>query len=155
VRRDLGYPIVVSPFAQFIVTQAVLNVVQGERYKTIPDEVRKYAMGYYGRLAAEPSGAFMERANIGPKDFVTERPGDHVAPWLPRLRAELGAGTSDEDLLLAAFYDKSLLAPLRKPPPVYEFHTSPLHELIRHIGTRAGLAHARIRFAGTDISLSV
>jgi pyruvate/oxaloacetate carboxyltransferase len=155
VRRDLGYPIVVSPFAQFIVTQAVLNVVQGERYKTIPDEVRKYAMGYYGRLAAEPSGAFMERANIGPKDFVTERPGEHVAPWLPRLRAELGAETSDEDLLLAAFYDKSLLAPLRNPPPVYEFHTSPLHELIRHIGTRAGLAHARIRFAGTDISLSV
>ncbi|TMG89344.1 MAG: carboxylase, partial [Betaproteobacteria bacterium] len=47
VRRDLGYPILVSPFAQYIITQAVLNVVQGERYKTIPDEVRKYAMGYY------------------------------------------------------------------------------------------------------------
>src|SRR4029079_1973852 len=50
VRRDLGYPIVVSPFAQFIITQAVLNVVQGERYRTIPDEIRKYAMGHYGKL---------------------------------------------------------------------------------------------------------
>ena len=45
VRHDLGYPIVVSPFAQYIVTQATLNVVQGERYATIPDEIRKYARG--------------------------------------------------------------------------------------------------------------
>ena len=45
VRHDLGYPILVSPFAQYIVTQATLNVVQGERYKTIPDEIRKYAQG--------------------------------------------------------------------------------------------------------------
>src|SRR6185436_13992538 len=55
VRKDLGYPIVVSPFAQYIVTQSVLNVVQGERYKTIPDEIRKYVAGYYGKLAAKPS----------------------------------------------------------------------------------------------------
>ena len=73
VRHDLGYPIVVSPFAQYIVTQAVLNVVQGERYKTIPDEVRKYAMGYYGRLAAQPSAEFLERANIRPSEYVAER----------------------------------------------------------------------------------
>jgi pyruvate/oxaloacetate carboxyltransferase len=154
VRRDLGYPIVVSPFAQFIITQAVLNVVQRERYKTIPDEVRKYAMGYYGRLAAEPSGEFLERANIGPQELVTEPPAQHVAPWLPRLRAELGRDASDEDLLLSAFYDKSLLAPLKKPAPAYQFRTSPLYELIRHIGTRSDISHARIRFAGTDISLS-
>ena len=154
VRRDLGYPILVSPFAQYIVTQAVLNVVQGERYKTIPDEVRKYAMGYYGRLAASPSGAFMERAGIRPQDIVTERPGEHIAPWLPRLRAELGSGAADEDLLLAAFYDKELLAPLKRPAPEYEFHTTPLHELIRHIGTRASIGHASIRFAGTQMSLN-
>ncbi|HVN35675.1 MAG TPA: pyruvate carboxylase subunit B [Casimicrobiaceae bacterium] len=154
VRRDLGYPIVVSPFAQFIVTQAVLNVVQGERYKTIPDEVRKYAMGFYGQLAAEPSGEFMQRANIRPQDLVTEPPARQIAPWLPRLRAELGAHASDETLLLSAFYDKSLLALLEKPAPEYEFRTSPLHELIRHIGSRADLSHARIRFAGTDIRLS-
>src|SRR6185312_12922861 len=110
VRKDLGYPIAVSPFAQYIVTQAVLNVVQVERYKTIPDEVRKYAMGYYGRLAAEPSGQFMERAKIRPSDIVSERPGEHIAPWLPRLRAECGNQARDADLLLAAFYSKELLA---------------------------------------------
>ncbi len=64
MRRDLGYPILVSPFAQYIVTQATLNVVQGERYKTIPDEVRKYAMGYYGRLAAATFGRISASARI-------------------------------------------------------------------------------------------
>ncbi len=154
VRRDLGYPILVSPFAQYIVTQATLNVVQGERYKTVPDEVRKYAMGYYGKLAASPSAEFLERAGIRPADLVTDRPGAHVAPWLPRLRKELGAGASDRDLLLAAFYDKALLAPLKRPAPEYRFRTSPLHELVAWVGTRRDIEHARIRFAGTDMTFS-
>ncbi|HVC31548.1 MAG TPA: pyruvate carboxylase subunit B [Steroidobacteraceae bacterium] len=154
VRHDLGYPIVVSPFAQYIVTQATLNVVQGERYKTIPDEVRKYAMGYYGRLAARPSDEFLERANIRPTDLVTERPAAHIAPWLPRLRAELGAAASDEDLLLAAFYDRKLLEPLRNPAPGCSFRATPLNELIRYVGGRQDLEHVRIRFAGTEMTLS-
>ena len=154
VRRDLGYPIVVSPFAQYIVTQAVLNVVQGERYKTIPDEVRKYAMGYYGKLAAEPSQAFLERANIKPGEMATERPAAHIPPGLPRLRSQLGSTASDEELLLAAFYDKELLAPLAKPAPAYQFRTWPLYELIRYMGTRSDIGRARIRFAGTEICLA-
>jgi oxaloacetate decarboxylase alpha subunit len=116
--------------------------------------VRKYAMGYYGRLAAEPSAEFMERANIRPQDCVDRAPALHISPWVPRLRAELGPDASDEKLLLSAFYDKELLAPLAKPAPAYQFQTSPLYELIRHIGTRSDISHARIRFAGADISLS-
>jgi pyruvate/oxaloacetate carboxyltransferase len=154
VRRDLGYPILVSPFAQYIITQAVMNVVQGERYKTIPDEVRKYAMGYYGRLAAEPSAGFLERANLRPGELVSERPGEHIAPGLPRLRHELGTGASDEDLLLAAFYDRELIAPLNKPQPAYQFRTSPLYELIRYLGNKNDLSSARVRFAGTELSVS-
>lgn len=154
VRRDLGYPIVVSPFAQYIVTQATLNVVQGERYRTIPDEIRKYAMGYYGRLAAPPSDEFLERANVRPSDLVIDRPGEHIEPWVPRLRRELGAGTSDEDLLLAAFYDRPLLEPLRNPAPDCTFRTTPLHELIRYLGSRSDIEYARVRFAGTDLTVS-
>jgi pyruvate/oxaloacetate carboxyltransferase len=155
VRQDLGYPIVVSPFAQYIVTQATLNVVQGERYKTIPDEIRKYALGYYGRLAAKLSNEFLERANIRPGDLVSERPGEHIEPWVPRLRKQLGMGVSDEDLLLAAFYDKTLLEPLNKPAPAYRFRTTPLHELIRYLGSRSDIEYARIRFAGTELTFSV
>jgi pyruvate/oxaloacetate carboxyltransferase len=154
VREDHGYPIVVSPFAQYIVTQATLNVVQGERYKTIPDEVRKYAAGCYGRLAAKPSGEFLDRLNLKPGEIVTGRPGEHLEPWVPRLRKELGAGVPDEDLLLAAFYDKSLLEPLKKPAPKYEFRTTPLNELIRFLGSRRDIEYAQVRFGGTEMTFS-
>jgi oxaloacetate decarboxylase alpha subunit len=154
VRRDLGYPILVSPFAQYIVTQATLNVVQGERYKTIPDEVRKYARGYYGRLAAEPSDEFLQRANIKPSEYVTEAPAAHVEPAIPRLRAELGTGATDEDVLLAAFYDRKLIEPLRNPASECSFRTTPLTELIGFLSQRSDIEHARVRFAGTDMTIS-
>jgi pyruvate/oxaloacetate carboxyltransferase len=154
VRHDLGYPIVVSPFAQYVVTQAVLNVVQGERYKTIPDEVRKYALGYYGRLAAPPADEFLERAKLRPADMVSARAGEHVEPWIPDLRARLGTAATDEDVLLAAFYDQTLLAPLRKPAPVYQFQTSPLYELLHYLDRQADISQARIRFGGTEITVS-
>ena len=154
VRRDLGYPIVVSPFAQYVVTQATLNVVQGERYKTVPDEIRKYAMGYYGRLAARPSDEFLDRLNLKSSELVSERPGEHIEPWLPRLRAELGAGAGDGELLLAAFYDKALLEPLKRPAPEYRFRTTPLHELVAWLGARRDIEHAHIRFAGTEMTFS-
>lgn len=154
VRRDLGYPILVSPFAQYIITQSVLNVVQGERYKTIPDEVRKYAMGHYGRLAAAPSDQFLERAGIRPVQISDEPPAAHLAPALPALRAQLGSGASDEDLLLAAFYAPELLAPLRRPQPAYQFKTTPLMELVRYVGSLKDLRMTRIRFGETEMTLS-
>jgi pyruvate/oxaloacetate carboxyltransferase len=154
VRHDLGYPIVVSPFAQYIVTQATLNVVQGERYRTIPDELRKYARGYYGRLAAQPSDEFLERAHIDPSEYVSEAPAAHLEPWIPRLRAELGPSAGDEDILLAAFYDRRLLAPLRNPAPECRFRTTPLVELVGFLAKRTDIGHARIRFAGTDMTVS-
>ena len=154
VRRDLGYPIVVSPFAQYIVTQATLNVVQGERYRTIPDEIRKYARGYYGRLAAEPSPEFLERANIRPSEYVTEAPAAHIEPWTARLRAELGSSAGDEDVLLAAFYDRKLIEPLRNPVPECRFRTTPLTELVGFLSTRTDIGYARIRFAGTDMTIA-
>jgi oxaloacetate decarboxylase alpha subunit len=154
VRHDLGYPIVVSPFAQYIVTQATLNVVQGERYKTIPDEIRKYARGYYGRLAAQPSAEFLERANIDPSEYVTEAPAAHLEPAIPRLRAELGPAATDEEVLLAAFYDRKLIEPLRNPAPECRFRTTPLTELIGFLATRSGIDYARVRFAGTDMTIS-
>jgi oxaloacetate decarboxylase alpha subunit len=154
VRRDLGYPIVVSPFAQYIVTQATLNVVQGERYKTIPDEIRKYACGYYGKVAAPLSGEFLDRVKLKEKEIVIERPGEHIEPWIPRLRNELGAAARDEDVLLAAFYDRKLLEPLKKPAPEYSFRTSPLRELVAWIGARRDIQYAQIRFAGTEMTFS-
>jgi len=154
VRQDLGYPILVSPFAQFIVTQAVLNVVQGERYKTIPEEVRKYARGGYGRLASPPADEFLERAGLRRSDIVSDPASAPLPPALPALRARLGAGASDEELLLAAFYEPSLLAPLRRPAPALSFHTTPLLELVKYLMAQPDLRSARLVFGGAELSLS-
>jgi len=152
VRADLGYPIVVSPFAQYIVTQAVLNVVQGERYKTIPNEVRKYATGYYGRIAAPLAPEFLERANLKATELVTGRPSDNIDPWLPRLRKELGPRVDDDNILLHAFYNLELLAPLKRTLPNYREKTSPLIELVSYLESRRDIERGRVRFAGTEIS---
>jgi oxaloacetate decarboxylase alpha subunit len=70
------------------------------------------------------------------------------------LRAELGAAARDEDVLLAAFYDRKLLAPLKRPKPEYRFSTTPLHELVAWLGARRDIEYARIRFGGTDMTFS-
>lgn len=155
VRKDLGYPILVSPFAQYIITQAVFNVVQGERYKTIPDEVRKYATGYYGRLAAMPSDEFLERARISPSDINQERAGLHVAPWIPRLREKLGSSATDESILLHAFYDDEILKQLQPQPKLQTMpRATPLSELVTYLASKRDIQYARVHFAGTDITLS-
>lgn len=115
VRVDLGYPILVSPFAQFVVTQAMLNVMSGERYRSIPDEVRRYVLGHYGRLAGEVAPEVADRVfGVGgaSSEPFTGRPGEEIEPALPRLRQERGPFASDDDLLLAAFYSDAELASL-------------------------------------------
>jgi pyruvate/oxaloacetate carboxyltransferase len=153
VRHDLGWPILVSPFAQYIVTQAVLNVVQGERYRTIPDEVRKYAAGDYGRLAARPSDEFLGRAEVDPDAAGSEPPAARLEPGLPALRRRLGATAPDEELLLHAFYDDALVAPLRQPLPPCRFATTPLVELVGHLLAQDDLRAARVHVSGVDLSL--
>lgn len=144
VRIDLGYPILVSPFAQFIVTQAMLNVLGEERYRTIPDEVRRYVRGYYGRLAGEVAPRVADRvfdARDGADGPLTGRAGELIPPALPALRRERGPFDSDDDLLLAAFYTdtelEGLHAARRRDRPSEFSGTSPLVRLLD--GLRTGV----------------
>ena len=153
MREDLGYPILVSPFAQYIVTQAVLNVVQGDRYKSVPDEVKKYACGFYGRLAASPSDEFLNRADLDEfrklKGNVPQR-----LPALPALRKSCGMGARDEDLLLAAFYPTELVSGLHRSLPTEGYSGKPLLELIRFCtkNTKADTFHIRMQDVAVTIS---
>jgi oxaloacetate decarboxylase (Na+ extruding) subunit alpha len=154
VRRELGYPVVVSPFAQFVVTQAVLNVVQGERYCTVPDEVRKYALGHYGELAAPLDPAVADRVTGG-EEPVTARPGERLAPALERLRRERGPFASDDDLLLAAYYPAEQLAPLsaaRPIPTAYPAGRTPLETLVKELGARRDLRYVHIARGGFSLT---
>ncbi|HEY8707142.1 MAG TPA: hypothetical protein VIM34_04010, partial [Burkholderiaceae bacterium] len=93
-------------------------------------------------------------AKICTDDISSERAGAKLEPALPKLRKELGASASDEDLLLAAFYDRTLLEPLSAARTPYRFSTTPLLELVRYVESRRDVRHARIRTSGAEISLS-
>ena len=114
VREDLGYPVIVSPFAQFTITQAAINVVGGKRYGVIPDEVVRYVQGYYGKPAGPIAPEVLARvAEItGGAEPITARPGEVIPPRLEETRAARGPFASDEDLLLAVFYQPAQLDPL-------------------------------------------
>ena len=117
VRHDLGYPIIVSPFAQFVMTQAVLNVMGKERYATVPDEVRKYVLGYYGEIAGPIDPNLFDRITKGAEP-TRARPGDLLEPGIPKVRRERGPFTSDDDLLLAAFYPQREVDALKAAGPI-------------------------------------
>ena len=149
VRKDLGYPTIVSPFAQFVATQATLNVVGGERYKTIPDEVRRYILGYYGELAAPVEPNLYDRVTTGER-IVTERPGDLLPPALERVRRERGPFDSDDDLLLAAFYSDEHYRALKAAGPIeraYAVERNPLLTLLRELAARGDVASLQLKKA--------
>ncbi len=149
VRCELGYPIIVSPFAQFVVTQAVLNVVQGDRYATVPDEVRKYALGYYGELAAPIDPNVLDRV-AGKGQPVSARPGDLLPPGLDRIRRERGPFASDDDLLLAAFYNREQYDRLVDARPIrtdYPIGRTPLVTLIKELAARRDVVSVTLRQA--------
>lgn len=152
VREDLGFPILVSPFAQFVVVQAMLNVTQGERYRTIPDEVRSYVLGRYGRLAGPVLPTVLDRVlDEAPSgtEAHTGRAGEIIPPALPHLRSQRGPFRSDDDLLLAAFYTDPELAGLRSAGPAGgnagpRAAGTPLTELLRGLAEQPRFRHVSI-----------
>lgn len=107
VRRELGYPPLVTPTSQIVGTQAVFNVVLGERYKVIPKEVKDYVKGLYGK-APGPIDPVVQKKVIGDEKPVTARPGDLLAPELPDVHKkvdELGLkSVKEEDYITYALY---------------------------------------------------
>lgn len=104
VRKDLGFPPLVTPMSQMVGTQAVFNVLSGERYKMVPNEIKDYLHGSYGRSPMPISDEF--RKQIIYNDLViTDRPADHIQPEFERLKEELGVlAKTDEDVLTYALF---------------------------------------------------
>jgi len=100
VRADLGYPPLVTPSSQIVGTQATLNVLLGERYQVIPEEVRQYIRGYYGRPPAPIDAAVQQKA-IGDEEPIDCRPADLIPPGMEEARqgvaALLGDPAPDEE----------------------------------------------------------
>ena len=106
VRKDLGYPPLVTPTSQIVGVQSVMNVLMGERYKNVTKEVKEYLKGYYGKAPAEINQELYKEA-IGDEKPITCRPADLLEPELEKARAkleELNLLKKEEDVLTYAMY---------------------------------------------------
>jgi pyruvate carboxylase subunit B len=104
VRKDLGYPPLVTPTSQIVGTQAVLNVLTGKRYESITNEVKRYLQGGYGKAPAPVDPDLQKRA-IGSEEPIDCRPADLLKPELEHLREEIGQlALNDRDVLSYAMF---------------------------------------------------
>jgi len=99
VRKELGYPPLVTPTSQMVGSQATLNVLTGKRYGVVTMEVRNYVMGHYGE-APGPIDDQIKKLVLGTKDPISCRPADLLKPMLEAARKEIGdLATTEEDLI--------------------------------------------------------
>ncbi|HZW84269.1 MAG TPA: acetyl-CoA carboxylase biotin carboxyl carrier protein [Candidatus Deferrimicrobium sp.] len=104
VRKDMGYPPLVTPTSQIVGTQAVLNVISGARYKLVPGEVKAYVKGHYGAAPGTIDPEIREKI-IGKEVPITCRPADLLEPALEKCAKELGdLAQSKEDVLSYALF---------------------------------------------------
>ena len=104
VRKDLGYPPLVTPMSQMVGTQAVFNILTGERYKMVPNEIKDYLKGNYGKSPA-PIDEDFRQSIIGDDEVIDFRPADRLEPEFDKLKEELGElAKDDEDVITYALF---------------------------------------------------
>ncbi len=102
VRAELAYPIMITPFAQFVGTQAAMNVASGERYKMVPNEIKKYALGYYGKLLTDIDPEIHRKiVENGASDIPLEP--SEPQPMLDAIAGRFPEESTDLHLLRAMF----------------------------------------------------
>jgi oxaloacetate decarboxylase (Na+ extruding) subunit alpha len=154
VREELGWPIVMTPFAQMLMTTAVMNVTGKERYAMVPDEVIRFALGRFGRPTTPIDPEVMDRLMSLPrtKELREEPP---MAP-LSELRQRIGIGLSDEEFLLRATMPGGQVDEMQAAGPArlrYNPEIAPVMKLIRQLTARGDLHHVAIEKAGFRLEL--
>ena len=147
IRKELGYPIMVTPLSQYIGAQAILNYTAGERYKIVTDEIIKYVLGHYGELAAPVETDVMDRIKRLPRT-------QELLNWEPpqksiqELRQEFGPDLSDEEFLLRVLSSNQNAVDevLAAGPKRYDYPKSdnPLLALVRELTRRNDAAYIHI-----------
>jgi oxaloacetate decarboxylase alpha subunit len=156
VRAEFGYPIMVTPLSQFVGTQAAINVIVGERYKEVPDQVIQYALGIWGKEGAELMDPEV-------KDKILNRPRakewtrwEQPEPSLHEVRQKYGVHLSDEDLILHYFagHDYVKALPDNGKPRPYLDATEPFVKLIEQIAKRERSNEVYIRQPGFTVHMA-
>ena len=141
VRRELGWPIVMTPFAQMLQTQAMLNVTGKERYGIIPDEIIRFAIGKFGRPNAPVDPEVLDRIMANPR--TKELEAETGMADLKVLRGKIGENLSDEEFLLRATMPQNLVDAMRdagSAPRHYDPQVKPVMDLVREVLARRDVA---------------
>ncbi|MBK6657465.1 MAG: pyruvate carboxylase [Proteobacteria bacterium] len=154
VRKELGYPGMATPFSQLVGTLAVLNIVTGKRYASIPDEVIQYAAGFYGQTAAPIDPNIMDIIMSSPraKQVVANPPPQ---PTIEELRKEYGTDDDDE-LILRALVPGEGLEKMKKAGPVkttYPYLSSPELDQVRRLMNIARSPLVEVKSAEFELTL--
>ncbi|MGO1580676.1 MAG: oxaloacetate decarboxylase subunit alpha [Peptoniphilaceae bacterium] len=106
VRKDLGYPPLVTPMSQMVGSQAAYNVITGQRYKMVPKEIKDYLKGQYGKSPVEIEEDF-RKSIIGDVEVVKGRPADLLSPGFEKAKKEISSlAKNDEDILTYALFNE-------------------------------------------------
>ncbi len=154
VREELGWPIVMTPFAQMVMTQAVMNVTANERYSVIPDEVIRYAIGKFGRPNQPIAPNVLDRIMALPR--TKELAAEPDMADLPALRKRIGSHLSDEEFLLRATMPTNLVDAMQAAGPAprhYDPTLRPAMALIRQLLARTDVTRVSVEKAGFKIDL--
>src|SRR6185437_12344374 len=154
VREELGWPIVMTPFAQILMTLAVMNVTNKERYSVVPDEAIRYAIGRFGRPTAPIAAHVMERIESLPR--TRELRAEPEMAGIEELRRRLGPRSSDEEFLLRATMPAGQVDAMVAAGPArrhYDPAVAPLLDLIRKLAARPDLDYVAIDKKGMKLTL--
>jgi oxaloacetate decarboxylase alpha subunit len=156
VRVELGYPIMVTPLSQFVGSQAAINVIIGERYKEVTDQVIRYALGHFGEEAVtamdqEVRAKILDRPRA--KEIMAQT---RTHPTMADMRRDLDAATvSDEELLLRWLLTKDDIAAMRAAGPAQEYVTArhPLVKLMAELTQRSDCNLIQVSKTGFALTL--
>lgn len=154
VRKELGYPIMITPFSQFVVTQATINVTQGERYKIITDEVIHLALGHWGKMIEPLDQNLMDRISglSRTKELLKWKP-EEIS--IEDLRGKFGCQFSEDDLLLLLHCSEEDVRAMRAAGPVKTNYCTgnSTVDLIKELTRRKNTTYISIRKENLSLSL--
>ncbi|MCP5395152.1 MAG: biotin carboxyl carrier protein [Sphingomonadaceae bacterium] len=154
IREELGWPIVMTPFAQMLQTQAVMNVTGKERWSVIPDEVIRFAIGKFGRPNAPVDQEVMDKIMANPR--TKELEAEKGMAELSDLRKRIGKDLPDEEFLLRATMPAELVDAMQAAGPAnrtYVPEAQPVMNLLRDVLSRRDLTELTVEKAGFKLEV--
>lgn len=145
VRQELGWPIVMTPFSQMLLTQAVMNITRKERYAIVSDEVIRYALGRFGKPNLPIAPEVMDRIDSLPRTRELRNEPDMLP--VAELRKRIGLELSDEEFLLRATMPADQVDAMKAAgasPRTYNAEIAPLMQLLRHLAAHRDIKRVSV-----------